>query len=189
MVAVNIFSKKRMRTVFLLSVLFLSFATVATEKTESGLEEMNNEKLDVLIKRFDAKAKTKVRPGFWQLTHEDMEIYVITDESTNRMRIIVEIADAAQLEKPHLHRLMQANFDSALDARYAIAQESLWSAFIHPLSSLSEHDFFSGLAQVITLARTFGTSFSSGALMFGGGDSQAEQEKLYQLLLKKGLSV
>ncbi|MFT5421378.1 MAG: hypothetical protein ACI9D5_002133 [Candidatus Endobugula sp.] len=169
----------------LLSVLALSFSTVVAEKAGDGA--MDNEKIDVLIKRFDTEAKA--RPGFWQLTHEDMEIYVITDEPANRMRIIVEIADTAQLEKQHLHRLMQANFDSALDARYAIAQESLWSAYIHPLSSLSEHDFFSGLAQVITLAKTFGSSFSSGALFFGGGDSQTEQENLYQALLKKGLSV
>jgi len=39
---------------------------------------------------------------------------------------------------------MQANFDSALDARYAIAKGKLWSAFIHPLSELNEEQFFSG---------------------------------------------
>ncbi len=31
---------------------------------------------------------------------------------------------------------MQANFDTALDARYAIAKGALWSTFIHPLSDL-----------------------------------------------------
>jgi hypothetical protein len=54
---------------------------------------------------------------------------------------------------------------------------------------LSEREFFSGLAQVITLARSFGSSFSSGALSYGGGDSLGEQEKQYQSLLKKGLSL
>ena len=46
--------------------------------------------------------------------------------------------------------------------------------FIHPLGSLSERDFFSGLAQVITLAKTFGTTCSSGALSYGDGDSRGE---------------
>ncbi len=176
-----------MKNSVLFLFLVLSFSVFAESKEKESAIKMDNEKLGVLIKRFDKDVVT--RPGFWQLQHEDMTIYVITDESANRMRVIVQVADSAQLEKEHLHRLMQANFDSALDARYAIAQGSVWSAFLHPLGSLSEYDFFSGLAQVVTLARTFGTSFSSGALTYNGGDSKAEQEKLYQQLLKKGLSV
>ncbi len=176
-----------MKNIVLIGLLIVLSVNSFADDAKNSEVVMNNEKLDALIKRFDKDATTK--PGFWQFKHEDMVIYVITDEEANRMRTIVQVADSAQLEKEHLYRLMQANFDSALDARYAIAQGSVWSAFLHPLGSLSEHDFFSGLAQVITLARTFGTSFSSGALTYGGGDSQAEQEKLYQQLLKKGLSV
>jgi hypothetical protein len=170
---------------FLALALSLTACTQPTPETVANI--MNNDTLGMLIKRFDAKAESQ--PGFWQLTHEDMVVYVISDDEADRMRIIVQIADAEQLEKEHLHRLMQANFDTALDARYAIAQGGVWSVFLHPLGSLSEHEFFSGLAQVITLARSFGSSFSSGALSYGGGDSVGEQKKLYESLLKKGLSL
>lgn len=54
------------------------------------------------------------------------------------MRIIMPIGDADEIDKESLLRMMQANFDSALDARYAIAQGSLWGVFIHPLGSLIE---------------------------------------------------
>ena len=161
--------------------------TNESKKTLEPIIAMNNDKLGALVQRFDPAAKGK--PGFWHMTYEGVSVYVITDEEANRMRIVVEIADAGQLEKEHLYRLMQANFDSALDARYAIAQNSVWSTFIHPLGSLSEYDFFSGVAQVITLAKTFGSSFSSGALIFNGGDSRQEQQKLYEKLLQKGLAV
>ena len=170
----------------LLSIV-VSVCSYAEGKEPQPIKSMDNDKLEALVKRFDSQAKG--RPGFWEMTYEDVSAYVITDEKANRMRIILEVADANQLEKDHLYRLMQANFDSALDARYAIAQNSDWSTFIHPLGSLSEFDFFSGLAQVITLVKTFVTSFSSGAIMFNGGDSREEQQKLYQQLLKKGLSV
>ncbi len=177
--------KHGLSTLVLLAVLFWMPLSVAEEAaTDSG---MTNNKLDELVKRFDKNAQSK--PGFWQLRYDDTLIYVITDEDADRMRIIVEVAEAKQFDKEHLYRIMQSNFDSALDARYAIAQGSVWSAFIHPLASLSEKEFFSGLAQTITLAKTFGTTFSSGALTFNGGDSRAEHEKLYQKLLKKGLSV
>jgi hypothetical protein len=70
-----------------------------------------------------------------------------------------------------LRRCLQANFATALDARYGIAQGVLWSTFLHPLGSLDERLFLSGLGQTVTLARTYGTTFQSGELAFGGGDA------------------
>lgn len=66
-----------------------------------------------------------------------------------------------------------ANFDRALDARYCVYKGALWAAFIHPLAELSEAYFESGVEQVVTLAETFGTTYNSGAFIFGGGEEQA----------------
>ena len=68
-------------------------------------------------------------------------------------------------------RIMQANFDSALDARYAIAQGKLWGTFIHPLSELSDLEFLIALGETANIVLSYGTSYSSGMFMFGGGDS------------------
>jgi len=83
------------------------------------------------------------------------------------------------------------NFDSALDARYAIAKGVVWGTYIHPLAVLEEKEFISGVGQVVNLALTFGTSYSSGALIFQGGDSQELQQRrqLIDDLLKKGLEI
>ncbi|MEO0975570.1 MAG: hypothetical protein AAFX85_20965, partial [Pseudomonadota bacterium] len=70
-----------------------------------------------------------------------------------------------------LRRLMQANFDTALDARYAIARNTVWATFIHPLSPLSEEELLSALAQTISIARSYGSTYSSGVWAFGGGDA------------------
>ena len=67
---------------------------------------------------------------------------------------------------------MRANFDSALDARYALRDGQLWSVYLHPLPTLTRTDFESGLGQVLSLAHTFGTTFSSGEFRFGGGDAE-----------------
>jgi hypothetical protein len=71
-----------------------------------------------------------------------------------------------------------------LDARYAVAQGQLWSTFMHRMTSLSQEDFVSALAQTVTLVKTYGTTFSSGAMSFGGGDSNAEIQKLLDRILQ-----
>lgn len=149
---------------------------------------MNNARLQQLIDRIDKKAKG--RPGYWQLVVDGKQVLVITDEKADRMRIISPITDSGELTQKQLYRIMQANFDSALDARYAVAKELLWSAFIHPLSSLSERDFLVGVGQVVNLVSNYGHSFSSGALIFRGGDSNGlEKREVIDDLLEKGLSV
>lgn len=164
--------------------LLLPIGAAADQSQEMSV--MNNQKLEQLIKRFDENAQGRL--GYWQVSYENVKALVVTDENADRMRILVQITDAEQLEKEHLYRAMQANFDSALDARYAVAQGKLWSTFIHPLGALSDEEFFSGMAQTIVLALTFGSTYSSGALIFNGGDSREEQQKLYQKLLQKGHS-
>ena len=81
-----------------------------------------------------------------------------------------------------MERMLQANYDAVLDARYAIANDIVWSTFIHPLTSLTEDDFISALAQTVTAAETFGTSYTSGAVVFGGGDSSGIHEDLLEEL-------
>ena len=141
---------------------------------------MDNARLEMLLERVDENVQGQ--PGFWQATINDRVIFVITDEDADRMRIITPVAEAEGLGKDTLFRIMQANFDSALDARYAIARGVLWGLYLHPLESLSDEQFLTGIGQVVNLAQTFGTTYSSGDLTFGGGDSRP----LIRELLEKG---
>ncbi|WP_299151026.1 hypothetical protein [uncultured Tateyamaria sp.] len=116
-----------------------------------------------------------------QFTLDDIPVIVIADPRANRMRAMVPIRSAEGLKAEELMRLMQANFDSALDARYAVAQGRLWGVFIHPLSSLEKDQLLSAFIQTINVARTYGQTYSGGATVFGGGDSNG----IYQELLKE----
>ncbi|MEO1576353.1 MAG: hypothetical protein AAFU65_15505, partial [Pseudomonadota bacterium] len=88
-----------------------------------------------------------------------------------------------ELEDGELLRVMQANFDSALDARYAVANNVLWSVFVHPLASLGEEQFVVAIGQTINVVLTFGSSYSSGVFVFNGGDStEIERRKLIDRL-------
>lgn len=113
----------------------------------------------------------------WQFQLQDTQVLVVSDPLAGRMRIMIPIIQADSLNLEILGRIMQANFDSALDARYGVANGLLWGTYIHPLAGLSEEEFLSGLGQTISIVQTFGTSFSSGTVVFGGGDSQGIVEE------------
>jgi len=118
-------------------------------------------------------------------TIDETVVTLVFDINADRMRLFSQIGASDGLSGPQLRRLMQANFDTALDARYAIAQGQLWATFIHPLTSLTQDDFVSALAQTVTLVKTYGTTYSSGGMSFGGGDSNAEIQKLLERLLEE----
>lgn len=117
-------------------------------------------------------------------TIDETTVTLVFDVNADRMRLFSQIRPGDGLSGPQLRRLMQANFDTALDARYAVAQGQLWSTFMHHMTTLTQEDFVSALAQTVTLVKTYGTTFSSGAMSFGGGDSTAEIQKLLDRILK-----
>lgn len=121
-----------------------------------------------------------------ELTIDDVPIMVIVDEPSDRMRAMVPIRSAQGIEPEELQRMMQANFDTALDARYAVARGRVWGVFIHPLSPLEREQLLSGLIQTVNLARTYGQAYTGGAQHFGGGDSNGIYRELLEELLKKG---
>ena len=135
----------------------------------ASAHETTAKDLAAWVQRVDATAKTA--GNVWEFTHGGRQVVLVFDEAAGRMRIMTAAADVAELTKEAIGRALQANFDTALDARYAVAHGVVWSAFIHPLPTLDQSEFFSGLQQVVNAADTFGTTYSSGGLLFKGGDS------------------
>ncbi|MEO0966597.1 MAG: type III secretion system chaperone [Planctomycetota bacterium] len=161
---------------------FISMALVATTRTVSAQDTQpgeatplatDNATLDGWVRDVVEEVGSD-RPGHWQFVVADRPVIVLTDEQAGRMRIITPIAELPD-DPELLRRLMEANFDTALDARYAAWRGRLWSAFIHPLPTLTKEDFYSGVGQVVTLAATTGTTYSSSGLNFGG-EPAAEPE-------------
>jgi len=158
---------------------------VIEPKADAGLDAgMTLEQMVAIVQTIDEAAE--VRGPAMRLTISDVKVTVITDSKNNRMRAFVAIQSLDGVNQQLLYRLLQANFDSALDARYAIAQEHILSVFIHPLKELKKDQFIEGLGQVVNLVKTYGSAFTSGAMTFGGGDSRNLHRKLIDELLKKG---
>ncbi len=109
----------------------------------------------------------KGESGQWRFTYTGIEMALLTSVSHDRMRIIAPVEPEAELTDQQRKRMLEANFHSALDARYATSNGIVYAAYIHPLSPLRRDEVLSGIRQVAQLVKTFGTTYSSGELLFG----------------------
>jgi hypothetical protein len=137
-----------------------------------------------IVQALDAEAT--IRPNGFEFSIDDVPVLIIADERANRMRAMVPISSVEGMTAEEMERAMQANFDSALDARYAIARGRLWGVFLHPLKELERDQLISGIAQTVNVAQTYGGLYTSGAAQFGAGDSSGLQAQLLQELLDRG---
>jgi len=149
-----------MRFAFLFALtLLLGFST-----QEIQAQKMNNKKLHkVLTSVSDTIAGEN---GYWQLSHRELPMLVLTDEKHNRMRIITPITLVKDLDKAILRKALEANFHTALDVKYAISEGRVWSVFIHPLKELSDAQVKDAVKQVYSAAVTFGITYTSTDLSF-----------------------
>jgi hypothetical protein len=74
----------------------------------------------------------------WQFTIDDQVLICIADANADRMRIIVPIAQVDQLSENQIKNALVANFHTALDVKYAISDDVIWSVYLHPLQALSD---------------------------------------------------
>ncbi len=136
-------------------------------------QNMTNEKLEAIITSVSDSIEGTA--GRWQFNIKETLFVCITDTKNNRMRIISPIAEASAIDDDMIRASMIANFHTALDVKYAIAENILWSVFIHPLKELTEAQLKSAISQVYYANVNFGTTYASTSLIFPGKESKTQQ--------------
>jgi hypothetical protein len=112
--------------------------------------------------------------GAWQFEFEGIKMACLADLRFDRMRVLAPIIETGELADGQSEAMLEANFHTALDARYAVSSGVVYAAFLHPMSTLIDRDLESALQQLASLVETFGTTYSGGTLVFGGaGGSDA----------------
>ena len=135
----------------------------ATLKGDSH-EAMTSGQLVRLLSKLVGKVEGE--EGAWKLVYKDIPMVVVTSAKHDRMRIVSPIREGGTIEATQLSTLLEANFDRALDGRYALYRGNLWSVYLHPLSPLTEKELASALDQVANLVKTYGSTYSSSHLQF-----------------------
>lgn len=152
------------KTHLLKELQILSFITFNFSAGYLNAQQMDNQKLHAII--YTLSDKIEGDNGKWQFIIDSTLLFCLTDELHNRMRIIAPVDKMENIKQDQVNQCMEANFHTALDVRYSISDGILWSAFIHPLRKLNKDQVISGISQVYSCVKTFGTTYSSGALSF-----------------------
>ncbi|MFD0962448.1 hypothetical protein [Pseudofulvibacter geojedonensis] len=156
---------------------FLLLLLLATSIYSSLAQDMSNEELQKIIKKQSDSIQDRSRLGYWQFHKEDVLLICVTDTKANRMRIMSPITKVEQLNNELLLNSLTANFHTALDVKYAISDNILWSVFIHPLKELATHQVEDAISQVYYANLTFGYTYSSTNLVFPGKKENSEKQK------------
>lgn len=152
-------------------------------KFNAYAQDMNPTTLERLIAQVSDTVQTK--GNSFQFAYKEALLICVYDENANRMRIISPIVEVEKLEEQQLLDALLANFHSALDVKYAMSDDVIWSVFIHPLKELSEHQVLDAIDQVYSASATFGTTYSSTNLVFPGNARKKEVDKPKKLI-KRG---
>lgn len=126
---------------------------------------MNQDSLERIVKAMAQNSKGE--QGVVEFDFNNVLMYLISDVKHNRMRIVAPIASYDELSREQLDAIMVSNYHKALDARYAVSENILYSVYIHPMSELNEGQIRAAVKQVANLATSFGSDYSSGGLSFG----------------------
>jgi hypothetical protein len=142
---------------------------------KSFAQEMDTKTIEKVI--YSVADSVRGKEGNWQFIVQDRLLVCVTDKNNNRMRIMTPIIEQKKLAYIDMLKLMEANFHTALDVKYAITDDVLWSVFIHPLRELSKEQVLDAIQQVYTAAHTYGTTYNSTSLNFPNRNEEKRLEK------------
>lgn len=161
---------------FLLVVLFVFSYQSSQSQT------MSNQELGTIISVVSDNITGNT--GRWQFNIKDTVLICLTDSTNNRMRIMSPVMESYKLTEELKTLSLSANFHTALDVKYAISDNVLWSVFTHPLKELSKDQVIDAISQVYYANVNFGSSFASTSLVFPGRQRQ-EIEKKKSIIIKE----
>ena len=125
----------------LLSSLFIAFTHAQTSRSpipESELREpkMTQARMVEIVK--ELVEETEGPDNSLSFVYDGIAITMVSDVNANRMRLLAAVIDVEQLTEEQILATLVSNYHLALDARYAIGGNVLYSTYIHPLSPLTK---------------------------------------------------
>jgi len=166
---------KYYKLIYLSFLLLLALPSMTEAQTSVS---MDNPKLKQILNNNSEEIWGE--EGSWQFFYGERLLFIITDEVKNRMRIFTPIIEEKDMDNRDMHQMLEANFHSALDAKYCTYEGFVISVYNHPLEELSEQQLIDAMRQVVTLADNYGSTFSSTNVVFGDDEEIEEIQKAEQ---------
>ena len=152
--------------------------------TQLIFAQMTEEKLDEIVRKEAQEVEGQL--GSWTMSYGDTPLVIISHAEANRMRIFAPVIEAKNMKPGEMEKMLEANFHSALDAKYCLYEGMVITIYNHPLKELTDEQLVDAMRQVVVLAATYGTTYSSTDMIFGGGFQEKEKPKVNESPTKTG---
>lgn len=150
------------KRVILFFCCLLSFSLSSTTVFGQEKTPMTESQVQIIVGNLSEESEHE--PGMSTVYFGDRWILVLTDEALNRLRVMTPIKERKNIGAAEMEKMLLANFSTALDAKYSFYDQYVVSSYSHPLDILKEEQLIDALEQVVMLARTFGTTYSSAMI-------------------------
>ena len=106
----------------------------------------------VLERFFDSEDIKHDAEEAWQIKNSQIHLLIILSEDRSWLRLLSPIAAASEAMSL-LPQLLEDNFDTTQEVRYALNQNVLWGVYHHRLESLTAEDLEGAIASLFTLVQ------------------------------------
>jgi hypothetical protein len=113
---------------------------------------MNLEELVTALTTLFGDQVQTLAPGSFQIETPDFRLLVLLSENQLWLRVLLPIAPAQDAE-PYFEQLLEANFDTTQETRYALHQGVVWLVFQRALTGLGIEELQSVIQQMIALQK------------------------------------
>ena len=104
----------------------------------------------ILNQLFAAENIQHDTPEVWQVKNSQIHLLVILSEDNSWLRLLTPIASANEAQSL-LPQLLEDNFDTTQEVRYALGEDVLWGVYHHRLESLTTEDLKNAIASLVSL--------------------------------------
>lgn len=111
---------------------------------------MNTEEITHTLKDLFGETVSTPAPNSWQVKTANLQLLVLLSDDESWLRILLPIAPAADA-KSFLEPILEANFDTTQETRYALHQNVLWGVFQHNFKTLNIVDFSAAIQQLLSM--------------------------------------
>lgn len=149
-----------MKKIVLFSITILSVACMSFYTYKPEIKGLSNKQIEYVLES-QGTLSDKSQEGYWEVFYKDRTLIVITNEASDRMRIMTPVVERKNIKTEQYFELLEAQYHSTLDTRYALHNNVLWSVYAHPLDELTRKQLTEALSQVYYSAENFGTTYLS----------------------------
>mmetsp|Transcript_16633 Transcript_16633/g.24198 ORF Transcript_16633/g.24198 Transcript_16633/m.24198 type:complete len:206 (+) Transcript_16633:80-697(+) len=147
----------------------IALLTAATFCYTSANEDSIKSAIAMVDFIIDHGSEVTVKNNLVNFKYDGVSMGLKYHTRTDRVQMVTQVAArVSDLEDGQLVRMLEANYHTMNDVRYAVDEGKVYAAFLYPLSDLDVEYFHDVLKQVVSAKKTFGTKYSAGSWVFSG---------------------